>query len=106
MNWSDLALSCTRLVSCPITKSIFIPFVVDGKQCGMILKENIGPFKEASDKFTVNEKEVKFKDSIVSVGARTFAINEFFSKLRYNNTFSYTLKGKYLISTISTLDIV
>ena len=93
MTWPELALSCSRLVSCPINKILYIPFLVERKQCGMILKDNIEPFKDEIDTFIVSETEVTFKDSIVSPEDRTLAINKFFSKLRDKNIFQYTLKG-------------
>ena len=93
MSWSEKALSYVHKISCSVNKQLYLPFLVEGKQCGIILRENVGPFQQNPDLFSVSESKIELVDSLITRQQRSSAINKFFATLRDDGIFSCTLKG-------------
>ena len=103
MGWSNQALSYMKKLSCMIVKAHYLPFIVQGVQCGLIAREYAKPFQDEVGLFDVSEERVRLicADSTSRSGISD-ALNSFFSKLRDEGIFSFTLKGnrnKYIVIT-------
>ena len=81
MSWSERALALARKLSCSIDNNIYLPFIVNGLQCGIVQKDSLSLFKERSQLFDVSENHVELKGAN-STEKRSEVLNQFFKDLR------------------------
>ena len=96
MSWSERALSYVKKLSTTINKNYYLPFMIDGNNCGIIHRENLQHFRKRPDLFNETDDAVQFS-GFGSNECRSEAFNGFLLHLRDEGTFS-VLKGKPVLT--------
>ncbi|KAL5261366.1 hypothetical protein ACHWQZ_G007160 [Mnemiopsis leidyi] len=91
MSWSERALSYVKKLSTTINKNYYLPFMIDGNNCGIIHRENLQHFRKRPDLFNETDDAVQFS-GFGSNECRSEAFNGFLLHLRDEGTLS-VLKG-------------
>lgn len=81
MSWSERALTFARKLSSSIDKNLYLPFLVNGLQCGVVHKDFLLLFSGRPKLFDVSESHVELTETS-STEKRSDALNQFFRELR------------------------